>query len=191
LGSQHAIDLVRCRQYDVIIVDLNSGGRRGLEICRELRGASPLPGILVLMPRDSAEDQVEVLDAGADGCFVKPLGFGELLARLRVIRRRQTRGQYQTARIAVGEIALDCVDHTVKKSGCPLHLSPIEFRVLEYLMRNAGMPIKHRALLRAIWGPDYGDELQYLRVFVCQLRKKLEDDPAHPPIPDNRRVLGL
>ena len=179
-SGENGLDLARRRRYDIILVDISMPGNRGIETCRKLRRESPLAAILILTLHDSQDNKVEALDAGADGCLTKPFDLDELAARLRAVLRGRANAQHRADRIVIAEIALDSADRKVAKSGKALHLSPKQFEILEYLMRNAGIPIPHRTLLRAIWGPAYGDEVEYLRTFVCQLRKKVEDDPARP-----------
>jgi two-component system KDP operon response regulator KdpE len=124
---------------------------------------------------------VEALDAGADDYVTKPFHMGELTARVRAaVRRSHTVYESTDASIRIGEIELDPVRRTVAKAGAPIHLTPKEFDLLHYLMTNAGKPIAHNRLLNAVWGPEYAGAMEYLRTFIYQLRKKLEDDPAHP-----------
>ncbi len=180
-NGEQGIDLVRRHRYDAILLDINMPGKGGIETCRELRRSSPELGILMLTVRDGEDDKVEALEAGADDYVTKPFGMRELTARLRAVRRGHTAVDRQpTYQIAIGDIALDPERRTVTKAGKMLHLTPKEFDVLEYLMRHAGAPVRHSTLLSSIWGADYGNEVEYLRTFVRQLRKKIEDDPAHP-----------
>jgi two-component system KDP operon response regulator KdpE len=135
----------------------------------------------MLSVREGEDDKVEALEAGADDYVTKPFRMRELTARLRAVRRGHTAvDQSPTWEITIGDIALDPERRTVTKAGKPLHLTPKEFDVLEYLMRHAGAPVRHNTLLSAIWGAEYGNEVEYLRTFVRQLRKKIEDDPARP-----------
>ena len=179
--GEQGIDLARLHRYDAILLDINMPGKGGIETCRELRRGAPDLGILMLTVRDGEDDKVEALEAGADDYVTKPFAVGELTARLRAVRRGHTASDTMPVfQIIIGDIALDPERHTVTKAGKPLHLTPREFDVLEYLMRHAGIPVRHGALLSAVWGKDYGNEVEYLRTFVRQLRKKIEDDPANP-----------
>lgn len=179
--GEEALSLVRTVQFDAILLDINMPGMGGLETCRVMRRAFPRLPILVLTVRDSEDDKVEALDAGADDYVTKPFQLRELTARLRAaVRRGQALANGADAPIRIAEIELDPEKHLVQKAGRRLHLTPKEFDMLRYLMAHAGQPIPHSRLLKSIWGPEYGNELEYLRTFVRQLRKKIEDDPANP-----------
>jgi two-component system KDP operon response regulator KdpE len=135
----------------------------------------------MLTVMDSEDDKVLALDAGADDYITKPFQIRELTARLRsAVRRRSAQDANRDAPIRYGQLELDPVKYRVLKSGRPIHLTPKEFEVLHYLMMHAGEPIPHARLLKSVWGPEYGNELEYLRTFVRQLRKKIEDDPGNP-----------
>jgi len=180
-SGEAALRLALEAQYDVVLLDINMPGMGGLKACREMRRSLPRLAILMLTVRDSEEDKVAALDAGADDYITKPFNVRELAARIRAAVRRSSVGQVDPeAEIHIGNIELDPARRLVRKSGEPIHLTPKEFDLLHYLMAHAGLPIMHVRLLRAIWGPEYGGELEYLRTFVRQLRKKLEDDPAEP-----------
>jgi len=179
-SGEHGIDLATRNQYDAILLDINMPGRGGIETCRDLRLRLPAAGILMVTVRDSEDDKVEALDAGADDFITKPFVIPELTARLRAIRRGRTIAAGKPDLIVVGDITLDRPCRRVAKAGKPLHLTPKEFDVLEYLMSHAGAPVRHEQLLRAVWGRDYSGEVEYLRTFVRQLRKKIEDSPADP-----------
>jgi two-component system KDP operon response regulator KdpE len=178
--GEHGIELAARHQYDAILLDINMPGKGGVETCRDLRHRLPAVGILMVTVRDSEDDKVEALEAGADDFITKPFVIPQLTARLRAVQR----GRMVTARrpdlMVIGEITMDRPRRQVSKSGKPLHLTPKEFDVLEYLMGHAGSPVRHEELLRAVWGPDYSGEVEYLRTFVRQLRKKIEDSPADP-----------
>jgi two-component system KDP operon response regulator KdpE len=146
-----------------------------------MRKSAPRLAILMLTVRDSEEDKVAALDAGADDYITKPFNVRELAARIRAAVRRASLSQADPdAVIRIGSIELDPARRLVRKGGERIHVTPKEFDLLHYLMSHAGLPIMHARLLRAVWGPEYGGELEYLRTFVRQLRKKLEDDPAEP-----------
>jgi two-component system, OmpR family, KDP operon response regulator KdpE len=152
-----------------------------VEACRRLRSALPAAGIIMITVRDAEDDTVEALEAGADDYITKPFRLRELLARLSaVLRRSHTENPPPAPLLRVGKLELDPEHRTVKRAGKELHLSPIEFDLLQYLMRHPDIPIEHAKLLRAIWGPEYGHELEYLRTYIRLIRRKIEDDPAKP-----------
>jgi two-component system KDP operon response regulator KdpE len=180
-SGEAALDLVRQAEYDVVLLDINMPGIGGIRACREIRKSLPRLGILMLTVRDREEDKVTALDAGADDYITKPFNIRELAARIRsAVRRSRANKVDAEAVMHIGNIELDPARRLVRKAGEPVHLTPKEFDLLHYLMAHAGLPITHSRLLHAVWGPEYGGELEYLRTFVRQLRKKLEDDPAEP-----------
>src|SRR5471032_1047391 len=173
-GEQALKELER-RHFEVVLLDVNMPGMGGIETCRQIRRKAPQLQILMLTVRDKEADMIAALDAGADDYITKPFSIPELAARLRSAVRRSTAGAPDTeAPIAIGEISLDPARRTVHKAGTLLRLTPKEFDLLHYLMSRSGLPLAHAKLLRAVWGPEYGGELEYLRTFVHQLRKKLE-----------------
>jgi two-component system KDP operon response regulator KdpE len=146
-----------------------------------MRSLYPRIPILMLTVRDSEDDKVEALDAGADDYITKPFQLRELTARMRAAMRWSRIPDTQEAAVLrIDEIELDPARHTVKKAGRLIHLTPKEFELTHHLMTHAGRPIQHSRLLNTVWGEGYGNELEYLRTFMRQLRKKLEDDPANP-----------
>jgi two-component system KDP operon response regulator KdpE len=156
-------------------------GMGGFEACTEIRRIAPGLSILVLSVRDSQDDKVQALEAGADDYITKPFHISELIARLRsAVRRARLLGNSTGGIISIGKIDLDPARRTVKKSNQVVHLTPKEFDLLHYLMANAGLPITHARLLQGVWGAEHGNELEYLRTFIRQLRIKLEDDPGKP-----------
>ena len=180
-GGEEALALARTAPYDVVLLDINMPGMDGLETCRQLRRLLPRIAILMLTVRDSEEDKVHALEAGADDYVTKPFHIRELTARVRAsVRRVQALEDNPNTTIRIGEIELDPARREVHKTGNFIHLTPKEFDLLHYLMAHAGLPITHGRLLNAVWGPEYGDEVEYLRTFMRQLRKKIEDDPATP-----------
>lgn len=182
-GGDEALALVRAAAaaYDVVLLDVNMPGTDGLETCRQLRRLMPRIAILMLTIRDSEEDKVQALEAGADDYVTKPFHIRELTARVRAaIRRAQVREDSTNTIIHIGELEMDPARREVYKAGNFIHLTPKEFDLLLYLMAHAGLPITHGRLLNAVWGPEYGNEVEYLRTFVRQLRKKIEDDPGNP-----------
>jgi len=179
--GEAAIDRVGQSPYDVVLLDINMPGIGGIRACREIRRSQPRLGILMLTVRDHEDDKVAALDAGADDYITKPFHVRELAARIRAAVRRSSAFEPDPdATLRIGNIELDPARRLVRKAGAPVHLTPKEFDLLRYLMAHAGLPITHARLLQAIWGPEYGGELEYLRTFVRQLRKKLEEDPAAP-----------
>jgi two-component system KDP operon response regulator KdpE len=181
VSGEAALDRLREAEYDVVLMDINMPGIGGVRACREIRKSLPHLGILMLTVRDREEDKVTALDAGADDYVTKPFGIRELAARIRAAVRRSSASHVDpNAVIRIGKIELDPARRLVRKGGAPVHVTPTEFDLLHYLMAHAGLPVTHARLLHSVWGPEYGGELEYLRTFVRQLRKKLEDDPAEP-----------
>jgi two-component system KDP operon response regulator KdpE len=179
--GEEALSLVRVSWFDAVLLDVDMPGMGGLEACRSIRRAIARLPILMLTVMDSEDDKVLALDAGADDYITKPFQLRELTARLRsAVRRRNAQDTNHDAPIRHGELELDPVKYRVTKRGRAIHLTPKEFEMLHYLMMHAGEPIPHSRLLKSVWGPEYGNELEYLRTFVRQLRKKIEDDPRNP-----------
>ena len=179
--GEEALSLARAMWFDAVLLDVDMPGMGGVEACRSIRHAVARLPILMLTVMDSEDDKVLALDAGADDYITKPFQVRELTARLRsAVRRRNTQDANRDAPIRHGQLELDPVKYRVLKSGRAIHLTPKEFEVLHYLMMHAGEPIPHARLLKSVWGPEYGNELEYLRTFIRQLRKKIEDDPRTP-----------
>lgn len=179
--GEEAISLVKANCFHAILLDINMPGMDGVAACRSIRRDAPDLPILMLTVLDSEDDKVLALSSGADDYITKPFHIREMLARVRsAVRRHQVRMSDETAPIRNGEIELDTTKHLVTKRGKPVHLTPKEFDLLRYMMIHAGELIPHARLLKAVWGPEYGNELEYLRTFVRSLRKKLEDDPGNP-----------
>ena len=179
--GEEALSLCRVTWFDAVLLDVDMPGMGGVEACRCIRQAVPRLPILMLSVMDSEDDKVLALDAGADDYITKPFQVRELTARLRsAVRRRSVQDASRDAPIRHGELELDPVKYRVQKDGRSIHLTPKEFEVLHYLMMHVGEPIPHARLLKSVWGPEYGRELEYLRTFVRLLRKKIEDDPANP-----------
>jgi two-component system KDP operon response regulator KdpE len=179
--GEEALSLVRVTRLDAVLLDVDMPGMGGMEACRAIRHAVARLPILMLTVMDSEDDKVLALDAGADDYITKPFQVRELTARLRsAVRRRNAQDSDRDRPIRLGQIELDPVKYRVQKNGRSIHLTPKEFEMLHYLMMHAGEPIPHARLLKSVWGAEYGDELEYLRTFVRQLRKKIEDDPRHP-----------
>jgi two-component system KDP operon response regulator KdpE len=178
-----ALTEVATRDPAVVILDLGLPDMDGIEVCRQLRRWTETP-IIVLTAEGAEARKVEALDEGADDYVTKPFSTPELLARVRVAlrHRREPTTQPRAAVLAVGEIEIDIPDHRVRLRGEPVDLTPKEFALLTALARHPGRVLTHRMLLREVWGPEYSDETQYLRIYASHLRKKLGDDPARPYI---------
>jgi len=168
------------RKPDIVILDLGLPDGNGIDFIRDFRGWSPVP-IIVLSARTSETDKIAALDAGADDYLTKPFGVGELLARVRATRRRSAGATSEDAApFRFGAVEVDLARRTVQKGGAPLHLTPIEFRLLNLMISNVGRVLTHRQILREVWGPAYVEHEHYVRVHMGHLRQKLEDDPAQP-----------
>jgi two-component system KDP operon response regulator KdpE len=174
-----ALEKLRDERFDLVLLDMNMPGMGGLEACRAIRGQSDI-AIIMLTVRDSESDKVEALDAGADDYITKPYNPPELLARIRAALRRTPSMQEPTGRVTLGSVEVDFDARQVTAPGRTMRLTPKEFELLRYLVAHANKTISHRELLQAVWGPDYGDQVDYLRVFVNQLRKKIEPKPSSP-----------
>ncbi len=175
-----ALDEFARRPPDLLILDLMLPGISGLEVAGVVRATSSIP-ILVLSARGEEQTKVDALDLGADDYLTKPFGIDELLARVRaLLRRSSSEAGENRGLIEVGSLALNTDAHEIRRNGAPLDLTPREFDVLAFLMHHTGRVVTHRTLLSSVWGPSYGAETQYLRVFINRLRRKIEDDPAHP-----------
>ena len=171
---------MRTEQFDAVLLDINMPGIGGIEVCRLMRKASPRLPIVMLTVQGSEDRKVEALNAGADDYITKPFQLRELTARLRAAVRRNRVADDRDAAILIGDILLDAARHLVEKKGRAVHLTPKQFELMHYLMAHAGRPIPHAKLLRSVWGPEYGNELEYLRTFIRQIRIKIEDDSANP-----------
>jgi two-component system, OmpR family, KDP operon response regulator KdpE len=178
MTGEDGVDAVRKTKPDLVLLDMNMPGIGGLEACREIRHSTDAP-IIMLTVRNAERDKVAALDAGADDYVVKPFGIEELLARIRSALRRYAPGD-AVAPFISKDMSIDFEARTITVRGRDVHLTPKEFDVLKHLIANQGKPLTHRRLLQAVWGPDYGEETENLRVVINQLRKKLEADPAHP-----------
>jgi len=178
MTGEEGVDAVRKNKPDLVLLDMNMPGIGGLEACKEIRGSTDAP-IIMLTVRNAERDKVAALDAGADDYVTKPFGIEELLARIRSALRRYAPGD-AVAPFVTKEMSIDFEARTVMVRGHDVHLTPKEFDVLKHLVANQGKPLTHRRLLQAVWGPDYGEETENLRVVINQLRKKLEADPARP-----------
>jgi two-component system, OmpR family, KDP operon response regulator KdpE len=180
MSGEEALEKFRHEPPDLVLLDLNMPGMGGLETCRTLRASSDVP-IVILSVRNAERDKVEALDAGADDYVTKPFGIQELLARIRAAMRRAPGSGEQGPRIIRTEdLEIDFDARTATVRGKAVRLTPKEFDLLRFLVINGNKAVPHRKLLQNVWGPDYGDEVEYLRVFVNALRKKVEPNPSKP-----------
>lgn len=177
-GQRGLID-AGTRRPDLLILDLGLPDMEGLELIRDLRAWSNTP-ILILSARADETDKIEALDAGADDYLTKPFGVGELVARVRALVRRHIRQQEPSPRITFGEVEVDFSLRQVQKAGVPVHLTPVEYRLLCALLAGQGKVLTHRTLMREVWGPNHTESNHYLRIYLSRLRQKLETDPAQP-----------
>jgi two-component system KDP operon response regulator KdpE len=178
--GEQGLDLLATGHFDLLVLDLRLPGIDGLEVCRSVRSWSSLP-ILILSVQDREDDKIAALDLGADDYVTKPFSMGELLARVRVaLRHAQQEQEHADSRYQFGDLVVDIGRRIVTVRGAEIHLSPIEYSLLTYLVRNAGKVLTHRMILLNVWGPEESEETQYLRVYIRHLRQKIEPDPAHP-----------
>jgi two-component system KDP operon response regulator KdpE len=179
--GEEAIQMLRAGGFDVVLLDVNMPGIGGIETLRRIRAFAPRLPILMLTVRDAEEEKVEALELGADDYVTKPFSTRELVARIRTaVRRVQAPARAEDSPIEIGEICLEPLKRTVTKRGQPVHLTRKEFDILHCLMSRAGQVVTYARLLTAVWGADCREEVEYLRTFVRQLRKKIEDDPSNP-----------
>ena len=179
-SAAEAVALATSRTPELMLLDLGLPDGDGIDLTRRLREWSRVP-IIVISARGREEDKVAVLDAGADDYLTKPFGVSELLARMRVaLRHVQQAAGMATPVIEIGPLRIDLARREVKRDGVDLHLTPIEYRLLALLAQNAGRVLTHGHILKEVWGPGHTGETHYLRVYMAQLRRKLEPDPARP-----------
>ena len=176
--GEAALDLASRHRPDVVILDLGLPGMDGVEVIRGLRAWGTMP-ILVLSAREQEPDKIAALDAGADDYVTKPFGMGELLARLRAAERRGVPAD-EAAVVRTAEFTVDLSAKRVSTPGGDVHLTPTEWHLVEYLVRHPGKLVGQRQLLQEVWGPRYEEETNYLRVYMAQIRRKLEPEPADP-----------
>jgi two-component system, OmpR family, KDP operon response regulator KdpE len=180
-SGEEAVAILTPGAFDLVLLDVNMPGIGGVEACREIRAQLPKIGIVMVTVQDGEGEMVKALEAGADDYITKPIRFRELVARLRaVLRRLHTDDASEPTSFQAGDLELDINRHMLYRKGEIVHLTPTEFELLVLLMRNQGAPVPHAKLLRSVWGPEYGTELDYLRSFVKTLRQKVEEDPAKP-----------
>jgi len=179
--GKEALALARTHNPDLVLLDLGLPDMDGMEVTKSLREWSSKP-IIVISARGQEEDKVRALDVGADDYLTKPFGTGELMARIRVALRHAGRageGRVEPV-VAIGDLRIDLDKRQVFVGGREVHLTPNEYKLFAYLMKNAGKVLTHRQLLKEVWGPAYASQTHYLRVYMVQLRHKLEEDPARP-----------
>ena len=178
--GEEALEKFREFLPDLVLLDLNMPGMGGVEACKSIRDGSDVP-IIILTVRNTEKEKVEALDAGADDYVSKPFGMQELLARIRAALRRAPSSAESGPQGFVSEdLEIEFASRRVRVHDKNVRLTPKEFELLRHLVAHGGKPVPHRELLQAVWGPDYGDETDYLRVFINHLRKKIEPNPAHP-----------
>ena len=179
--GEEGLQLLRGINCDVVLLDINMPGIGGIETLRRIRALAPRLPVLMLTVRDGEEEKVEALELGADDYVTKPFSTRELIARIRTaVRRVRAPARPEDAPIEIGEIRLEPVKRSVTKRGEAVHLTRKEFDILHCLMSRAGRVVTYARLLTAVWGADAREEVEYLRTFVRQLRKKIEDDPSNP-----------
>lgn len=178
--GEEALEKLRAEKFDLVLLDMNMPGMGGIETCRLIREGWDV-AIVVLTVRNAERDKVEALDAGADDYVTKPFSIQELLARIRAALRRLPQvGDAASSSFVVGDLEINPVTRRVIVRNKEIRLTPKEFDLLFYLASHPNVPIAHGNLLQAVWGPDYGNEVEYLRVFINQLRKKIESNPSKP-----------
>ncbi len=180
-SGEEAVTILTQSNFDLVLLDVNMPGMGGVEACREIRARMPKVGIVMVTVQDGESEIVRAFEAGADDYITKPIRLRELVARLRaVLRRLHVENAIEPTLLQAGDLQLDINRHVLYRRGEMVHLTPTEFELLALLMRHQGTPVTHAKLLRSIWGPEYGAELDYLRSFIKTLRKKMEVDPARP-----------
>jgi two-component system KDP operon response regulator KdpE len=186
-----ALDIFFTQSIDLIILDVMMPQMNGLETTRRIRQSSTIP-IIILTALGEEQDKVRAFDLGADDYLTKPFGVGEFLARVKAVMRRSlwTETPIRKGRIKKGEIQVDLERHEVTARGDIVKLTPTEFNLLVYLMEHVGKVLTHRSILQHVWGPEYGEETEYLRVYIGHLRQKIEEDPANPTYLITERGIG-
>jgi two-component system KDP operon response regulator KdpE len=189
--GEEGLALAAAQLPDLIVLDLSLPDMDGVEVCARLREWTQTP-IIILSVREGERDKVYALDKGADDYLTKPFGIEELLARIRVALRHSAQSQGSSKRtvITAGPLVIDLAQHTVTREGAEIKLTATEFKLLAYLAANAGRVLTHQAILSHVWDPADADHVEYLRVYMRQLRKKLEDDPNQPKYILNEPGIG-
>lgn len=179
-SGDEGLEKLRQERFDLVLLDMNMPGMSGLEACAQIRSGSDI-AIIMLTVRNAELDKIAALDAGADDYVIKPFSMPELLARIRAnLRRVPSSIATSSSPIVFDHVAIHAATHRVAINGADVRFTPKEFDILYYLASNPNIAIPHGKLLQAVWGPDYGNEVEYLHVFVNQIRKKIEPDPAKP-----------
>ncbi len=176
-SGEEAVDKLLEENPDVVLLDVNMPGMDGIQTCRAVRASSDVP-VIVISVRQIGRERAEAFEAGADQYITKPFDVEELVARIHAVKRRL--GSLRSRVIVLDQVEIDLESHEVRHDGTTIHLTAKEFKLLHYLLEHAGAVVPHRRLLQAAWGPDYGEEVEYLRVFINQARKKIEPDPRNP-----------
>ncbi|HEY57966.1 MAG TPA: response regulator transcription factor [Anaerolineae bacterium] len=186
-----ALETLQAHLVDLVILDIMMPHMDGLETIRRIRQTSTVP-IIILSALGEEADKIQALNLGADDYLTKPFGVGELLARVKAVLRRArwAEAPTPTKTLAFGPIVLDPLRRQVMVEGRPVELTPIEFNLLAYLMSHAGQVLAHQDILQHVWGPGYGRETEYLRVYIGRLRQKIEPDPEHPRFLRTVRGVG-
>jgi two-component system KDP operon response regulator KdpE len=187
-----ALAVFNKESIDLVILDVMMPNMDGLETIRRIRETSTVP-IIVLSALGEERDKVQALNLGADDYLTKPFGVSELLARVQAVKRRarwESTTEEQEERLSQGDIVVDMERHEVQIRGEVIEFTPTEFNLLVYLMKNSGKVLTHKAILRNIWGPEYGQEAEYLRVYIGRLRQKVESDPINPKYIRTERGIG-
>ena len=187
--AAQALRAIAASAPDVVILDLGLPDRSGLDVLKDMRTFSAAP-VVILSARDREADKIEALDCGADDYVEKPFGIGELMARLRVAMRRTSGKAAPTTRVEADGLVIDTEKRLVTRDGAPIRLTPKEYDLLITLARHAGRVVTHRQILSVVWGPAHVQDTQYLRVFVGQLRAKIERDPAAPRLVRTEAGVG-
>ena len=179
-SGEDALEIIRAERFDLVLLDINLPGISGIATCREIRTTSDL-AVIMMTVRNGQKDKVEALDAGADDYVTKPFGMSEMLARIRAaLRRTNFHSESGVTTVHLGDVEIDFQARQVIAHGEPVRLTSKEFDLLSYLASHPNRTVPHRELLQAVWGPDYGDEQEYLHVFVNRLRKKIERSSKNP-----------
>ena len=181
IRGEEALQLLRSSTFDAVLLDINMPGIGGIETLRRIRGFAPRLPVLMLTVRDGEEEKIKALDEGADDYITKPFSVRELIARIRTaVRRVRAPARPEDAPIEIGDIRLSPAQKRITRRGQAVHLTRKEYGILHCLMTHAGRPVSNAELLTTVWGAEYREEVEYLRTFVRQLRKKIEDDPSNP-----------
>jgi two-component system, OmpR family, KDP operon response regulator KdpE len=184
-----AIDAAALRPPDAVVLDLRLPDASGVDVCARIREWSQVP-VVVVSAVDEETEKIAALDAGADDYVTKPYAVGELLARLRAALRRAAAPAGESPAVGFGDVEVDLALREVRRDGDVVHLTPYEYGLLAELARHPGRVLTHRALLAAVWGPGYADETHYLRVYMAQLRRKIEAEPARPRLLQTEPGVG-